>query len=533
MNPPPGQNPRSAEPPDQNRRAPSRLFSRPIPLFGKLLLWQLLNLVVLAALFIALPGRHGVGWNVLLTEPVRERLLAIASDIATAVVDLPQQQQTRLLADYSAQFGVTFSLHSVDMHDRRPPNEGFAPHPEGALGGQLRPDEMRPDKPDDPFHMEPPPEAGLRRGPDSGLDAALGPMHGPPLSPRDGLAALIAIRHVRSGPGYLVRIPALSRRDGIAPQPRELHAQADGLGALLGFLGVGDWVLFGVLIMGVSALLWAPFIWGISRTIIRMTEATQRIAQGRFEARVGTRRRDELGQLAGSINHMAERLEHHVEGQKQFLIDVAHEVTSPLARIQIALGLLGPELEGFSARVFEDIEEDVQHMSGLLNELLLYSRADFSAQHANAERFELQGVVDEVIEREDPQRQVVLHVEPALVVVGRRALLARAIANLVRNALRHAAGASEPVELSAAREGAWVWVRVADRGPGVPADALARLGEPFFRPNASRSRETGGTGLGLAIVRRCAQACNGQVYFSNRGGGGFIAELRLEATVVS
>ena len=66
-----------------------------------------------------------------------------------------------------------------------------------------------------------------------------------------------------------------------------------------------------------------------------------------------------------------------------------------------------------------------------------------------------------------------------------------------------------------------------DDGPGVPANTLARLGEPFFRPELSRSRESGGFGLGLAIVRNCITACEGQVEFRNRGGGGFEATITL------
>ena len=86
---------------------------------------------------------------------------------------------------------------------------------------------------------------------------------------------------------------------------------------------------------------------------------------------------------------------------------------------------------------------------------------------------------------------------------------------------------SEPIELVAVRDGAEVKLSVRDRGPGVPEAALARLGEPFFRPELSRDRASGGFGLGLAIVRRCVAACHGEVRFRNRAGGGFEAEIAL------
>lgn len=105
-------------------------------------------------------------------------------------------------------------------------------------------------------------------------------------------------------------------------------------------------------------------------------------------------------------------------------------------------------------------------------------------------------------------------------------LLARAIGNLLRNALRYA-GHAGPVTLRAVAEGDHVSVTIADVGPGVPPEALPKLGEPFFRPDAARTREEGGTGLGLAIVRTCAEACRGTVTFRNRQPTGLEAELKL------
>jgi two-component system sensor histidine kinase CpxA len=100
----------------------------------------------------------------------------------------------------------------------------------------------------------------------------------------------------------------------------------------------------------------------------------------------------------------------------------------------------------------------------------------------------------------------------------------------VRNAQRYGGASGQPTEIVAiAAASGKVRLCVRDRGPGVPESALARLGEPFYRPEVARSRDTGGFGLGLAIVRRCVADCDGEVVFSNRAGGGFQAEITLNS----
>jgi two-component system sensor histidine kinase CpxA len=139
----------------------------------------------------------------------------------------------------------------------------------------------------------------------------------------------------------------------------------------------------------------------------------------------------------------------------------------------------------------------------------------------------LRSLVEKVVATEADGAAVTISVPSDLQVMSRPAMLERALSNLVRNSRRYAA--TETIELVAERTGTEVHLSVRDRGPGVPEAALTRLGEPFFRPELSRTRATGGFGLGLAIVRRCVDACNGNVRFRNRPGGGFEAEITLGA----
>lgn len=473
-------------------------------LYGKLLLWLALNLLLIAALGVVMAGRSGLGWSMLLSEPVRERLLTIADHIAADVSAASESARQAVLESYAAQYGVAFALHPFG----RPSADAGGPPPDrfGIDGPPLPP----PDRAADRFGPPPLP-------------------HEPPPRFADPhvRAGLIFIRSSPRGGTFEVHIPAILRQAGAPPQPVEVRAAVPGLVALLRLLGVAQWLLFALLVAVLSALLWWPFIWNITRTIVQLTGATHDIAAGRFEVRVATRRRDELGRLADAVNRMAQRLQNFVAGQKQFLADVAHEVTSPLARLQAGLGILESRLDGAADRTLDDLREELQQMSALLDQLLLFSRAGMQSGLAPPQALELRPLLLQVLQREDPQHAVRFDIEPGLRAMGHGLLLERAVANLVRNALRYAGAAQGAVELAAAANDGSVEIAVRDRGPGVPEAMLSRLGEPFFRPEHSRSRDSGGFGLGLAIVHRCVEACGGSLVLRNRSGGGFEACIRL------
>jgi len=258
-------------------------------------------------------------------------------------------------------------------------------------------------------------------------------------------------------------------------------------------------------------------------------DAQHHALEGRFDTRVDEDRRDELGRLGGAVNRMAVQLDRAATGQKRFLGDIAHELGSPVGRLQVAVGILeasaAPELQP----AINDVREEVQQMSGLVGELLAFTKAGLKPRDAALDAVVLAPLAAEVLGREGGGAGTVTMDIPAQLTVRADApLLARALANLVRNALRYA-GDAGPVTVTARAEGAEIILAVEDQGPGVPADTLTRLGEPFFRPEFARTRETGGAGLGLAIVRSAVEACRGSVRFSNRDPRGFRAELRLAA----
>jgi two-component system sensor histidine kinase CpxA len=231
---------------------------------------------------------------------------------------------------------------------------------------------------------------------------------------------------------------------------------------------------------------------------------------------------------------MAERLDGHAKGQKRFLGDIAHELCSPIARMQASLGILqqraDADADEKNRRYMEKLEGELQHMSTLVHELLSFSKANLRSE-VNLKPVLLAPLVRRTLQREDVSEEAgtaKLEVPEHYVAMADEELLSRAIGNLVRNAQRYAAGTG-PVEIAASRANGHVSITVSDRGPGVSEEALPRLLEPFYRPDVARSRESGGVGLGLAIVKSCTEACGGKVEIANRQGGGLAITLKLMA----
>ena len=289
------------------------------------------------------------------------------------------------------------------------------------------------------------------------------------------------------------------------------------------------WATVILAIIGVSVICWLPLIRDLTVTISEVTRATGRIAEGHFEISLPAKRQDELGRLSVSINRMAARLSGFVHGQRRFLSDVAHELCSPVARMQVALGILDQRVQGAQRSYVAGLQDEVQHISSLINELLLFSKAQIGTSSVELARVNVADTVRRVIDREAHNGAVIeTLVDEEIEVLASGDYLFRSLANVVRNAVRYA-GSAGPIVISADNGGNEVIITVADAGPGLPEAELEHVFKPFYRPEFARQRETGGVGLGLAIVRSCIEACDGSVQCRNRDPHGLEVELRLQA----
>jgi two-component system sensor histidine kinase CpxA len=226
---------------------------------------------------------------------------------------------------------------------------------------------------------------------------------------------------------------------------------------------------------------------------------------------------------------MAERLQGFVSGQKRFLGDTAHELCTPLARIQMLVGILEQRNQAVGQEHIQSLREEVQHMSALVAELLSFSKASLAGSQLKLAPVDVVTVIKRAAQREStPDANIRIEGIASLMAVADPDLLQRAFANLIRNAIRYA-GPQGPITISANRDADAVVVKVADSGPGVPDDFLQRLFDPFFRVDDARTREAGGVGLGLTIVKTCVEACGGTVTCANRQPSGLEVTVRLRA----
>ena len=277
----------------------------------------------------------------------------------------------------------------------------------------------------------------------------------------------------------------------------------------------------------------------MTKPVARLRAATQRLAAGDLTARAGypnSKGGDEIAGLMRDFDTMAARLETLVKAQSRLLNDISHELRSPLARLNVALGLArqrsGPE----SATMLERIELEAARLNELIGRLLTLARLEDGEQHAPTTPVLLDEVVLNVAEDAEFEAQARhCHVHSEIPagnwgVRGDASLLHSAIENVVRNAIRYTReGTTVAIHLEKTETAGQVEavVRVTDCGDGVPADALEKLFQPFYRLDDARGRQTGGVGLGLAITERAVRFHGGRVTAVNRAEGGLMVEIYL------
>lgn len=292
------------------------------------------------------------------------------------------------------------------------------------------------------------------------------------------------------------------------------------------FRDLPPWSL--ALLLGVVGLLLAGsyvLVRRLFRPVEWLTQGAGEIAKGNFSHQVPIHSEDELGRLTKAFNAMVLKVSEMVRARDQLLLDVSHELRSPLTRMKVVAEFIPDQ----SAK--EKIQQDIRELEQMITELLESHRLQSDHGGLVPVETDVVGLVEDVVKHYAGQgpgvsvasapRHVTLKLDPRLVGIALR--------NVVDNALKHSARDGGPVEARVEVNASSIEISIRDHGPGIPAEEQARVFEPFYRVDKSRTRETGGYGLGLSLAKRIMVAHGGDIRLDSRPGRGSIFTLTMPA----
>ena len=249
-------------------------------------------------------------------------------------------------------------------------------------------------------------------------------------------------------------------------------------------------------------------VWRLLRPLQAISAGVEAFGRGQFTPPIAVQRRDELGELSARINAMAASLHGMLDAKRGLLLAISHELRSPLTRARVNAELLDETPER------QALLRDLGEMRDLITSLLESERLAQGHSALHAEAIDLAALAREAAAGAAAEGQALaMHIDDTLGPVNADATRVRLLLrNLLVNARRHAPAAVEPPTLYLQREAdGRLALGLRDHGPGVPADAVPRLAEAFYRPDTARTRSGGGVGLGLHLCRLVAQAHGGEL----------------------
>ncbi len=286
-------------------------------------------------------------------------------------------------------------------------------------------------------------------------------------------------------------------------------------------------VLFGVISAVVIALIVAYFVSrNITSPIMQMQQTAERFSRGDFSVKLKIKSKDELGQLARSLNTMADELQQKIENLKRmdtirtdFVANVSHELKTPLTLIKGYIETLeGKSMDDKeeSARFISIIKEHSDRLGHIIDDLLSLSELELSKDCVNKTEFDLEKLMDEILlgfGRALAEKKQALTIDSQgsdFIIKADRDKIEQVFVNLIDNAIKYTKETGR-IELSIVEHSQEVSVSVRDNGIGIPKEDIDRVFERFYRVDKARSRRLGGTGLGLSIAKHIVLVHNGNI----------------------
>ena len=302
--------------------------------------------------------------------------------------------------------------------------------------------------------------------------------------------------------GFCAIIERDSYRFLLVLQPREENILELGR-IFLYFLGV-----YLVLIIFVQFFV----IQWLLRDVRVLSEGMRQIGSGVLSHRMSSRRQDELGRLVSSFNTMSEKIGEMIRNREQLLLDVSHELRSPLTRIKVALEFLD------SGDKTSTIRDDVRELETMIAELLESERLSSPYGGLKLGEYPLAELIHDVCQgfRARPPGITIRPIPQTMLLVLDRERFKIALRNILDNSLRYSQMGGQKVEIDVTESTAEIIIAVQDYGPGIPEKEIPHIFEPFYRIDKSRSKETGGYGLGLNLVHKIMTAHGGRITIRSR-----------------
>ncbi|MTI60985.1 MAG: HAMP domain-containing protein [Firmicutes bacterium] len=264
--------------------------------------------------------------------------------------------------------------------------------------------------------------------------------------------------------------------------------------------------------------------------IDKISHTARKISHSNLSRRIemGTANNDEIGRLSNTLNELLARLDKAFYRQKQFTADASHELRTPIAVIRAQVEEVLDKKKVTKEEYHEvliAIKKQVEHMANMISQMLMLSRADDNQKNLEKEAFDLDFLIDVLIEEMESiaqSKNIVLKKEVVtkpLIIEADMSLITQLLLNLIDNAIKY----SYPdgiIIIKANMMMKYVKIDVIDQGPGIPAEHLQSIFERFYRVDKSRSRKEGGSGLGLSICRWIVEAHKGKITVDSQVGKG-------------
>jgi two-component system, OmpR family, osmolarity sensor histidine kinase EnvZ len=272
-------------------------------------------------------------------------------------------------------------------------------------------------------------------------------------------------------------------------------------------------VVSALILVGIAII----FLRNQVRPIERLARAADSFGKGRAVPDFKPYGATEVRRAAQAFITMRERIERHISQRTEMLAGVSHDLKTPLTRLKLALAMLPDDAD------IRPMRADIAEMQHMLDEYLAFARGEGGEESQTIDLSELVRDTATAAAKARQRDGVIINAPHHVMVSVKRAGLRRVIANLIDNALKHAAH----VIVTLTQDERLVEIAIEDDGPGIPEARREEAFRPFHRLDQGRNLQTGGSGLGLAIARDIARAHGGDIVLGQSAAGGLKATVRL------